>query len=115
MSAATHPKAPRLMFRRVLQRVNELADLAAEELHHVLTFRLDGSTLLHQAGHVDDIHTVSILLRMCADSNAAGDSNQTPLHEAVVHAGVAMMALLLRAGADPTRQRHHSRRHLICS
>jgi hypothetical protein len=61
-----------------------------------------GRTLLHEAVCNDNRRCVRHLLRAGAPVNAPNDPEHgwTPIHEAVVHAGSRMCALLLLHGAD---------------
>jgi hypothetical protein len=61
-----------------------------------------GRTLLHEAVCNDNHRCVRHLLRAGAPVNAPNDPEHgwTPIHEAVVHAGSRMCALLLLHGAD---------------
>ena len=60
----------------------------------------DGTTDLHWAVHQDDIDSVRRLLNTGANAKAANRFGVTPLSEACINGNGAMVALLLKAGAD---------------
>src|SRR5262245_12396149 len=63
--------------------------------------QIDGTTALHWAANQDDIETAQLLIRAGANVKAANRYSVTPLSLACANGDGAMVALLLKAGADP--------------
>ena len=61
----------------------------------------DGTTALHWAAHWNDLESFTLLLRAGADAKAVNRYGATPLSEAATAGNAAMVAALLKAGADP--------------
>jgi ankyrin repeat protein len=61
----------------------------------------DGTTALHWAARLDDLQTVTQLVRAGAKAGAANRYGVTPLHLACVNGNAAIAEALLNAGADP--------------
>lgn len=69
-----------------------------------------GSSLLHALAAYAATDEAKVALRFGADPNARSEHNgQTPLIVAAERGGLAMMALLLEAGADPSVEDCHGR------
>lgn len=62
--------------------------------------RIDGTTPLHEAAHVDDVQAMTRLIANGADVKAANRYGVTPLWLASLNGSAAAIELLLKAGAD---------------
>ncbi len=61
----------------------------------------DGTTALHWAVRLDDLETAELLIRAGANVAAATRAGATPLQLAAVNGNAAIIAALIKAGADP--------------
>jgi len=61
----------------------------------------DGTTALHWAVRWDDLDTAELLIRAGAHVSAANREGVTPMHLAAMNGNAAMLANLVKAGADP--------------
>ena len=61
----------------------------------------DGTTALHWAVRLDDLETAELLIRAGATVSAATRAGATPLQLAAVNGNAAIIAALIKAGADP--------------
>src|SRR3989442_853347 len=63
--------------------------------------QIDGTTALHWAANQDDVEAAQMLIHAGANVKAANRYDVTPLSLACTNGNGAMVALLLKAGADP--------------
>lgn len=69
----------------------------------------DGETLLGSSVLANQLPCAACLLQQGADVNKAGDGGSSPLIHAVVNDHMAMVRLLMKAGADPRRTNEEGR------
>jgi ankyrin repeat protein len=62
--------------------------------------QLDGTTALHWAVRLDDLDTADMLIRAGANVSAANRAGATPMQLAALNGNAAMVAKLIKAGAD---------------
>ena len=63
--------------------------------------QIDGTTALHWAVRLDDLNTADALIRAGANVSAANRAGATPMQLAALNGNAAMVAALVKAGADP--------------
>ena len=65
----------------------------------------DGASALAWAAHWDDLETAELLMRAGAKVNVSNELGVTPLMLSSVNGSAALVAALLRAGADRSEER----------
>jgi ankyrin repeat protein len=63
--------------------------------------QVDGTTALHWAVRADDLETADLLIRAGANVSAANREGVVPMELAAVNGSAAMIAKLIKAGANP--------------